>query len=148
MKSRAIVTGMAVTAALWAVASPALAAANWASNGGGKSAAKAGSLSPTTGFSAVCTSPGVASSQADLSWTASPTTAVTGYKIVRTAPSTTTQTYNVSGRTTVTYHDSNAVTGSNKTYTYTIRAVVGSWQSSAQTDTVSTTPSSGLCNNT
>lgn len=147
MIAKAMVAGMAVVA-ITSAATPAFAAATWTTNGLGKTSAKAGTLAATTGFVANCTSPGVANSETDLSWTASTTTQVTGYQIVRTAPSLTTQTYNISGRTTTTYHDSNQLSSTNKVYTYSIRAVYAgtNWQSSAQTDTVST-QGAGKCQN-
>jgi hypothetical protein len=74
---------------------------------------------------------------ATLKWTASPTTRVTGYVVLR---STTKTVYNpvgsVSGRTTVAFTDT-TVSGLSSTYWFEVKAVAGG--SSAASGPVSTT---------
>jgi HD-GYP domain-containing protein (c-di-GMP phosphodiesterase class II) len=79
-----------------------------------------------------------------LTWTASPTTRVTGYKILRgtTKTSVTTVVGTVSGRTTVAYIDT-SVSGLGATYWYEVEAVAGASTATSTPAVSATTPT--LC---
>ena len=72
-----------------------------------------------------CTTLGLIGPEIKLTWTASPTTRVTGYEILRGPdPSSLSPLASVNGRTTVTYTDT-AVSGVGTTYWYEVEAVAG-----------------------
>jgi hypothetical protein len=82
--------------------------------------------------------------EVDLTWTASPTTRVTGYDILRgtSKNSVTTVVGTVSGRATVKYSDT-SVSGLGATYWYEVEAIAGSSSATSSPAVSATTPT--LC---
>jgi hypothetical protein len=74
--------------------------------------------------------PPVVNGNIDLSWTATPDTYATGYEIIRTVPGGG-PTTPISGRTTLAWQDTTAV--STTAYTYTITSVYGAIRSATRT---------------
>jgi len=139
-RSARIVAVLGVTAAIF-VGGAGHAAADWTSGTPDASATYSTAvLAPATALSATAQCGLSGTAEVDLDWTATSSTEVTGYEVLRSTDGDTYITLaTLSDRITTTYQDTTVAT--NTTYTYLVRAVRNSWYVDS-TPTTITTPAS------
>lgn len=145
MLRRSAATVAVLTAAV--VALPGIAQANFGAAGAGSAAVRAMTIRNATGLGSAC----VSNAGADdvlLNWTASPDSAIVSYVVDRVATGGAPNASVPSAKGTTSVTDVNTFTGPNAyTYTYTIRAVVGTapWTTTVSASTTRTFTKTGKC---
>ena len=145
MLRRSAVTVAVLSAAV--VALPGIAQANYSATGSGSATLGAMTIRNASGLTSACVSnPGA--DDVTLSWTASPDSAIVSYVIDRVATGGAPNASLPSAKGTISLTDSNTYTGASAyTYTYTIRAVVGTapWTTTVSASTTRTFTKTGKC---